>query len=107
VSDYESNRFHTMPDKHNESRHHRIKKSYYYKVRNWHGYSNGLRQRGDFTIWFTEAAIAGWHPVKTGARCRLREYSDIAIETAEFILTLMSAISLTPMRPCQVCAALS
>ena len=45
-----------MPHKHNDIRRHKIKKSRY-KVTNWHGYNNGLRQRGDFTIWFTEEAI--------------------------------------------------
>jgi hypothetical protein len=73
-----------MPYKHNESRRHKIKKSGY-KVTNWHDYNNGLRQRGDFTIWFTEEAIVDWHPAKTGARGRPKEYSDIAIETAVFI----------------------
>jgi hypothetical protein len=73
-----------MPYKHNESRRHKINKSRY-QVTNWHDYNNGLRQRGDVTIWFTEEAIAGWHPVKTGARGRPREYSAIAIETAGFI----------------------
>ena len=69
-----------MPYKHNENRRHKIKKSRY-KVMNWHDYNNGLRQRGDVTIWFTEAAIAE----KTGARGRPQLYSDIAIETAVFI----------------------
>jgi hypothetical protein len=73
-----------MPYKHNESRRHKIKKSRY-QVTNWHDYNNGLRQRGDFSIWFTEEAIAGWHPVKTGARGRPQVYSDVAIETALFI----------------------
>jgi hypothetical protein len=75
---------HTMPYKHNKSRRHKIKKSSY-KVTNWHDYNNGLRQRGDVTIWFTEEAIANWHPEKTGARGRPQVYSDIAIETAVFI----------------------
>jgi hypothetical protein len=79
-----ANRFHTMPYKHNESRRHKIKKSCY-KVTNWHDYNNGLRKRGDFTIWFTEEAIADWHPAKTGARGRPQKYSDIAIVTAVFI----------------------
>ena len=57
---------HTMPYKHNESRRHKIKKSRY-KVTNWHDYNNGLRQRGDVTIWFTEEAIADWHPRPTAA----------------------------------------
>jgi Transposase DDE domain len=73
-----------MPYKHNESRRHKIPKSRY-KVTNWHDYNNGLRQRGDVTIWFTEDAIADWRPAKTGARGRPQEYSDIAIETAVFI----------------------
>lgn len=73
-----------MPYKHNESRRHKIKKSRY-QVTNWHDYNNGLRQRGDFTIWFTEEAIADWHPTKTGARGRPQAFSDIAIETAVFI----------------------
>ena len=73
-----------MPYKHNESRYHKIKKSRY-KVTNWHDHNNGLRQRGDFSIWFAEEALAERRPVKTGARGRPQEYSDIAIETAVFI----------------------
>lgn len=73
-----------MPYKHNENRRHKIKISRY-KVTNWHDYNNVLRQRGDFTIWFTEEAIADWHPEKTGTRGRPQEYSDIAIETAVLI----------------------
>jgi hypothetical protein len=72
------------PYKHNKSRRHKIKKSGY-KVTNWHDYNNGLRQRGDFTIWFTEEALVDWHPAKSGARGRPKEYSDIAIETVVFI----------------------
>jgi hypothetical protein len=73
-----------MPYKHNENRRHKIKKSKY-KVTNWHGYNNSLRKRGDFTIWFTEEAIADWHPAKSGARGRPQEYSDVAIETSLLI----------------------
>jgi hypothetical protein len=58
-----------MPYKYNESRRHKIKKCRY-KVTNWHDYNNGLRQRGDFTIWFTEEAIVEWQPAKTGIRGR-------------------------------------
>jgi Transposase DDE domain len=73
-----------MPYKHNESRRHKIEK-YRYKVTNWHEYNNGLRRRGDITIWFTEAAIAEWRSTRTGARGRPQEYSNLAIETALFI----------------------
>ncbi len=73
-----------MPYKHNESRRHKIEKPRY-KVTNWPEYNNALRQRGDFTIWFTEEAIEKWHPTKAGARGRPQKYSDIAIETVSFI----------------------
>ena len=73
-----------MPYKHNESHRHKIEKARY-KVTNWPEYNKALRQRGDITIWFTEEALAVWHPAKTGARGRPREYSDLAIETALFI----------------------
>src|ERR1700726_2427949 len=73
-----------MPYKHNQSRRHKIEKAGY-KVTNWPEYNKALRQRGDITIWFTEEALAAWHPAKTGARGRPQEYSDLAIETALFI----------------------
>ena len=73
-----------MPFKHNESRSHKFIKPKY-KVTNWPEYNNSLRQRGDITIWFTEAAINEWRPTKIGARGRPQEYSDHAIETALLI----------------------
>jgi hypothetical protein len=51
----------------------------------WHDYNNGLRQRGDVTIWFTEGNSPDWHPEKTGARGRLQVYSHIVIETVLLI----------------------
>jgi hypothetical protein len=81
-----------MPYKHNESRRHKIKKSGY-KVTNWHDYNNGLRQRGNFTIWFTEEAIVDWHPAKTGARGRPQKHSNAAFlclkcwQALRFIMT--------------------
>jgi len=63
---------------------HKIEKARY-NVTNWPEYNKALRQRGDITIWFTEEALAAWHPAKTGARGRPQEYSDLAIETALFI----------------------
>ena len=73
-----------MPYKHSQDRRHKFEKPRY-KVANWPEYNAALRRRGDFTIWFTEEAIAEWRPVKTGARGRPREYSDAAIETTLFI----------------------
>ena len=31
-----------------------------YHVRNWAEYNEGLRRRGDLTVWFDEEAIANW-----------------------------------------------
>lgn len=39
-----------------------------YRVENWREYEKGLRDRGDVTIWFTEAAIAAWTPPGNGRR---------------------------------------
>ena len=38
-----------------------------YHVRNWAEYNEGLRRRGDLTVWFDEEAIANWKADKTGA----------------------------------------
>jgi len=75
-----------VPYKHNGNRLHKFTKSKY-KVTNWPEYNEALRNRGDITIWFTEAAIDGLHPIKTGARGRplVFVYADHAIETAILI----------------------
>jgi len=73
-----------MPYKFNESRRDKITKAKY-KVMNWPDYNNALRQRGDFTMYFTEEAIAGWRPTRTGKRGRPQEYSDVAIEATLLI----------------------
>ena len=36
-----------------------------YHVRNWAEYNEGLRRRGDLTVWFDEEAIANWMADKT------------------------------------------
>ena len=73
-----------MPYKHHENRRHKFAKPKY-KVTNWPEYNQALRRRGDITIWFTDEAITGWRPARTGTRGRPQEYSDVAIETAVFI----------------------
>ena len=52
-----------------------------YHVRNWAEYNEGLRRRGDLTVWFDEEAIANWMADKTGKPGGQRVYSDLAIET--------------------------
>ena len=52
-----------------------------YHIRNWPEYTEGLRRRGDLTVWFDEEAIANWKADKTGKPGGQRVYSDMAIET--------------------------
>jgi hypothetical protein len=73
-----------VPYKHSEARRHKFKKQKY-KVTNLPEYNAALRRRGDFTMCFTEEAIAQWRPARTGARGRPMKYSDVAIETALFL----------------------
>ena len=46
-----------MPYKHSEEGRHKFEKPHY-KVTNWPAYNAALKRRGDFTMWFTEEAIA-------------------------------------------------
>jgi hypothetical protein len=54
-----------VPFKANEDRRHHIPKQRL-RVTNWAAYDIALRQRGNLTVWFTEAAIAAW---KAEPRC--------------------------------------
>jgi transposase len=73
-----------MPYKHNESRRHKIEKAKY-RIINWPEYNNALRKRGDFTVYFTEEAIDGWHSPKLGKRGRPQKYSVFAIKASLMI----------------------
>lgn len=53
-----------------------------YRVRNWSTYNTALKQRGDLTIWFSEAAVAGWTYQGPRQRGGQFHYSALAIETA-------------------------
>jgi hypothetical protein len=53
-----------------------------YSVKNWSEYEQGLRDRGDVTIWFGEDTISGWVPRGKRSRGAQRRYSDLAIEPA-------------------------
>jgi hypothetical protein len=66
-------------------RHKFAKKSY--NKRDWKAYEEGLRNRGDLTIWFCEDAVASWNHCdnEKRKRGRQRQYSDLAIETSHTI----------------------
>ena len=60
-----------------------------YRVRNWRQYEQGLRSRGDVTIWFSEEATANRISKSTGRRGGQRLYSDLAIETSLTLRTVL------------------
>lgn len=64
-----------------------------YRVSNWATYNNSLMQRGDITVWISDAVIAEWKPVPDAPRERggQRQYSDRAIEC---LLTLRALFNL-------------
>jgi hypothetical protein len=69
-----------------------------YKVSNWKEYNRSLINRGNLTVWVSEEAIANWNVVSpTGRKGRVKTYSDLAVETA---LTLRSLLHL-PLRQTQ------
>ena len=53
-----------------------------YSIKNLSEYEQGLRDRGDVTIWFGEDAISGWTRRGERSRGAQRRYSDLAIEAA-------------------------
>ena len=51
-----------------------------YRIRNWPEYEAGLRNRGDLTVWLSDAALDAWKApvsVKPGGQ---RIYSGLAID---------------------------
>ena len=76
-----------MPFKANQDRRHHIPKQRH-RVTNWAAYDSALRQRGSLTVWFTEAAIAGWKAEPRGTRGGQPRYSDLAITTALAVFRL-------------------
>jgi len=56
---------------------------FHYRIRNWHEYNRALINRGRFTVWFDEHAIAAWRNTApaTGPGAPLL-YADLAIECA-------------------------
>ena len=53
-----------------------------YRIRNWPEYEAGLRNRGDLTVWLSDAALDAWRAPVSGKPGGQRTYSDLAIEAA-------------------------
>ena len=81
-----------MADAHKRKRHPKYKTRY--RIKNWHLYEEGLKARGDITLWFSTDVMDAWLPNPTGKPGRQRQYSGLAIET---ILTLRLVFKL-PLR---------
>ena len=56
-----------------------------YRVRNWRAYEEGLRWRGDLTIWLSEEALRAWRAPASGKPGGQRIYANIAIQTASTV----------------------
>ena len=81
-----------MADAHKRKRHPKYKTRY--RIKNWPLYEEGLRARGDITLWFSGDVMDAWLPNPNGKPGRQRLYSELAIET---ILTLRLVFKL-PLR---------
>ena len=74
-----------------------VKKTY--RVRNWHEYEAGLRERSSLTVWISlhDGKLANWDAPKPKKRKpgRQRKYSNHAIETAVTLGTVLASASAT------------
>jgi hypothetical protein len=68
-----------MPHKFNADRRDKIPKQKQ-RVTNWAEYNEGLRRRGDLTVWINEDAIGLWSAARRTTRGGQRRYSNLAIE---------------------------
>ena len=68
-----------MPHKFNADRRDKIPKQKQ-RVTNWAEYNEGLRRRGDLTVWINEDAIGFWSAARRTTRGGQRRYSNLAIE---------------------------
>ena len=60
----------------------------HYRVTNWRDYEQGLKSRGDITLWISDEAIDQWDQNEYKGRGRPNKYSSLAIETVLFIRLL-------------------
>ncbi|SFF15144.1 Transposase DDE domain-containing protein [Sulfitobacter brevis] len=68
-----------MPHKFNAAHRDKIPK-HKHRVTNWPEYNEGLRQRGDLTVWISEDALSLWSAPRRTTRGGQPHYSDLAIE---------------------------
>ena len=86
-----------MPHKFNADRRDKIPKQKQ-RVTNWSEYNEGLRRRGDLTVWISDDALELWAAPRRTTPDGQPYYSDLAIELC---LTLGMVFKLrTPMTSC-------
>ena len=68
-----------MPHKFNADRRDKIPKQKQ-RVTNWAEYNEGLRRRGDLTVWISEDAIGLWSAARRTTLGGQRRFSNLAIE---------------------------
>lgn len=68
-----------MPHKVNADRRDKIPKQKH-RVTNWAEYNEGLRRRGDLTVWIGEETLALWSAPRRTTPGGQPVYSDLAIE---------------------------
>ena len=68
-----------MPHKFNASRRDKVP-TQKHRLTNWAEYNEGLRRRGDLTIWFSEDALGLWSAPRRTTQGGQPRYSDLAIE---------------------------
>jgi len=85
-----------MPHKFNADRRDNIPKQKH-RVTNWSEHNEGLRRRGDLTVWISKDALGLWSAPRRTTRGGQRRYSDLAIELC---LTL-SVVFSQPLRQTQ------
>ena len=69
-----------MSHKFNADRRDKIPKQKH-RVTNWAKYNEGLRRRGDLTVWISDDALGLWSAPRRTTRGGQSRYSDLAIET--------------------------
>lgn len=85
-----------MPHKFNAARRDKITKQKQ-RVTNWSEHNEGLRQRGDLTVWISKDALGLWSAPPRTIRGSQRKYSDLAVE----ICLTLGVVFKQPLRQTQ------
>ncbi|WP_254694299.1 transposase [Sulfitobacter sp. SK012] len=68
-----------------------------FRVTNWANYNEGLRRRGDLTVWVNAEALELWSAPHRATQGGQRKYSDLAVE----ICLTLGVVFKQPLRQTQ------